>query len=101
MTIRMVNHPNGKTELKLEGRIDSNNAEQVKESLLKVAAENNDILLNLQKLDYISSAGLRALLILQKQINRQGSRLTLCHVSDSVREVFELTGFVNLLNIER
>lgn len=100
MTIRVVNHPNGKTEMKLEGRIDSGNAQQVQEALLKAAQETNNLVLNFKDLDYISSAGLRALLVLQKQMNFKGGRVTLSNVSEGVREVFELTGFVNLLNIE-
>lgn len=99
MTIRVVSHPNGRLELRLEGRIDSSNATQVQETLLKAAEQSNDILLNFKNLDYISSAGLRALLVLQKQMNRKRGSVALCNVSQGVREVFELTGFINLLNI--
>jgi anti-sigma B factor antagonist len=55
--------------------------------------------MDFEKLDYISSAGLRVLLATQKVMNRQGS-MTIRHVSDVIHEIFEVTGFVDILSIE-
>jgi anti-anti-sigma factor len=51
------------------------------------------------RVDFISSAGLRGLLISQKKMMSSGGKMTIIHVNDEVREVFELTGFVSVLNI--
>lgn len=58
-----------------------------------------ELTLDLEKLDYISSAGLRVLLAAQKQMNRQGG-MKLVHVGEIIMEVFEITGFTDILTIE-
>ena len=57
------------------------------------------MILDFQALDYLSSAGLRVILAAQKVMNRQG-RMVVRHVNESIMEVFELTGFVDILTIE-
>ena len=59
----------------------------------------SELVFDFSKLDYVSSAGLRVLLSAQKVMNRQGS-MTVCHVKPEIMEIFEVTGFVDLLNIE-
>lgn len=100
MVIHAVKISDTKVELRPEGRIDSSNAGDVEKALLNTAEAYPEIVLKLTALDYISSAGLRALLALQKALVKKGGRLTLRGVSEGIREVFELTGFSNLLNIE-
>ena len=58
-----------------------------------------ELSLDLAELEYISSAGLRVLLTAQKVMNRQGS-MVIHNVNDTVRDVFEVTGFVDILTIE-
>ena len=58
-----------------------------------------ELILDFEKLDYISSAGLRVLLSAQKVMNKQGE-MRLIHVSDVVNEIFEVTGFCDILTIE-
>ena len=58
-----------------------------------------ELVLDFAKLEYISSAGLRVLLAAQKTMSKQGS-MKLIHVSDLVKEIFEVTGFVDILTIE-
>lgn len=99
MTIKLVKRPPDGAELRLEGRLDSVAAPSAQEALLKVAGEYAKITLNFANLAYISSAGLRVLLLLQKQVNRTGGSLKLTNVSPAVMEVFELTGFSGILEI--
>ena len=83
----------------LEGRLDTTTAPQLegdmKEALTGVAA----LTMDLAKLDYISSAGLRVLLSLQKQMNRQGA-MKIVHANETIMEIFDVTGFSDILTIE-
>ena len=99
MTIKLVKRPPNGVLLKLEGRLDTISAPSAREAFLKVADEYADITLDFTALAYLSSAGLRALLTLQKQVNRTGATLTLTNVNSSVMEIFEMTGFNGMLNI--
>ena len=83
----------------LEGRLDTATAPQMeaelKDSLHGIAA----LVLDMEKLEYISSAGLRVLLSTQKVMNRQGE-MKLIHVNVVSAEIFEVTGFADILTIE-
>jgi anti-anti-sigma factor len=100
MTIKLIKRSSEQVELQLEGRLDTNSAPSAQETFLKIAGEYADIELNFSSLDYISSAGLRSLLMLQKQVNKTGGSLAITNVSPSVLEVFEITGFSSILNIK-
>lgn len=83
----------------LEGRLDTTTAPQL-ESELKAALDQADTLvLDFEKLEYISSAGLRVLLSAQKVMTKKGG-MTIRHVNDVIMEIFEVTGFIDILNIE-
>ncbi len=99
MTIKLVKMPPDGAELRLEGRLDTTSAPAAQDAFLTVAEEYAKISLNFSSLDYVSSAGLRALLMLQKQVNRTGGSLCLTNVSSAIMEVFEMTGFSGILNI--
>ena len=99
MTIKMVKRPPDGAELRLEGRLDTTSSPAAQEVLMKVAGEYAKITLDFAGLSYVSSAGLRVILALQKQINRTGGSLTLINVSPAVMEVFEMIGFSGILNI--
>ena len=99
MTIKMVKRPPDGAELRLEGRLDTKSSPAAQEVLMKVAGEYAKITLDFADLTYVSSAGLRVILTLQKQINRTGGSLTLINVSPAVMEVFEMIGFSGILNI--
>lgn len=99
MTIKMVKRPPDGAELRLEGRLDTTSSPAAQEVLMKVAGEYAKITLDFADLSYVSSAGLRVILALQKQINRTGGSLTLINVSPAVMEVFEMIGFSGILNI--
>ena len=55
--------------------------------------------LDCEKLDYISSAGLRVLLTFLQELEEQGKTMELCHVNDIIRDVFDVTGFLDILTI--
>lgn len=84
--------------LSLAGRLDTTTAPQLEVELETVYPEVTDLTLDFQNLEYISSAGLRVLLKAQKTMNQKGS-MKLIHVSDSILEVFDITGFVDFLTI--
>ena len=93
------NAENEKLTLALEGRLDTVTAPEL-ESALKDSLEGvKDLVLDFEGLEYISSAGLRVLLAAQKTMNKQGE-MRLIHVGDTIMEIFEVTGFSDILTIE-
>lgn len=84
--------------LALEGRLDTTTAPQL-EGELKASLNGVTALeLDFAKLEYLSSAGLRVLLSAQKVMNKQGT-MVIRHVNDTIREVFEVTGFLDILTL--
>lgn len=87
-----------KLNLKLNGRLDTTTAPQL-ESVLKEKIEGiTDLQMDFADLEYISSAGLRVLLAASKIMQKQGT-MVIMHVSEEVMEVFNITGFVDILTI--
>lgn len=85
--------------LTLSGRLDTTTAPQF-EAELKTSLDNiSSLIMDFEALEYISSAGLRVLLSAQKVMNKQGKML-IRHVNETIREVFEVTGFNDILTIE-
>jgi len=80
----------------LEGRLDTTTAPKLEEELRDGITR---LVFDVEKLEYISSAGLRVLLAMQKLMNRQGAML-LRNVNEAVMKVFEVTGFSDILRIE-
>ncbi len=83
----------------LEGRLDTTTAPQLESELKSFLDSITELVFDFEKLEYISSAGLRVLLSAQKVMAKQGS-MKLIHVSDEVNEIFEVTGFSDILTIE-
>lgn len=83
----------------LEGRLDTTTAPQLEEELKNDLPDVTSLVMDFEKLEYISSAGLRVLLSAQKIMNKQGE-MKLIHVNDVINEIFEVTGFSDILNIE-
>ena len=85
--------------LALEGRLDTTTAPQLEAELGN--SMNGITMLNMdfEKLEYLSSAGLRVLLAAQKTMNKQG-KMVIRHVNETIMEVFEVTGFIDILTIE-
>lgn len=97
LTINRVGSEN--VTISLEGRLDTTTAPQLEKELESVLGTAKELVLDFSKLEYISSAGLRVLLKAQKVMNKQGT-MKLVHVSEDVKEIFEITGFLDILTIE-
>ena len=87
-----------KLEIALEGRLDTNTSGDL-ESKIEELEGIEELILDFEKLYYISSAGLRVLLSMQKLMNKQGS-MKIINATDTVKDVFDVTGFSDILNIE-
>ena len=85
--------------LAIQGRIDTTTAPQLEAELRSDIDGVTELYLDFTGVEYISSAGLRVLLSAQKLMSRQG-KMVLSHVNESVMEVFEVTGFSDILTIE-
>lgn len=83
----------------LEGRLDTTTAPELEAELKQSIGDSAEINLDFAKLEYLSSAGLRVLLAAQKIMNKQG-KMVIRNVNDVISEVFEVTGFSDILTIE-
>ena len=83
----------------VSGRLDTQTAPELENELDAILAELKDLTFDMTNLEYVSSAGLRVILKAQKVMNTQGS-MKLTGVNDSIMEVFDITGFLDILTIE-
>ena len=83
----------------LEGRLDTSTAPNLEEELNDSLQGISELVFDLSKLEYISSAGLRVLLSAQKTMNKQGN-MVVKNVSNSIMEIFDVTGFSDILTID-
>ena len=83
----------------LEGRLDTTTAPELEKDLNESIGAANELTLDFAKLDYISSAGLRVLLSAHKAMSKKGG-MKVVNVNDIVREVFDVTGFADILIIK-
>ena len=90
---------NTEADFALEGRLDTVTAPELEKELKASLDGVTELRIDFEKLDYISSAGLRVLLSAQKQMTKQGT-MTLHHVNQTIMEIFEVTGFSDILTIE-
>ncbi|MBR6916739.1 MAG: STAS domain-containing protein [Clostridia bacterium] len=90
---------NGKAIIALEGRLDTVTAPDLESAVKKTLPGLTELTFDFKDLEYISSAGLRVLLSVQKVMMAQGS-MKVCNVNETVMEVFEVTGFADILTIE-
>lgn len=98
MTIEK-NLEGSKLTLILEGRLDTVTTPALEAELKQSLNDVTELVFDFSKLEYISSAGLRVLLASQKTMNKQGS-MVIRHVNETIMEVFEVTGFSDILSIE-
>ena len=83
----------------IEGRLDSFTSTKLQEKLLHAMTEANTIRLDFQNVEYITSAGLRVLLLGEKTARSQGKSICMINVPDKVMNIFKMTGFADMLNI--
>ena len=90
---------NNKKEIKLSGRIDSNNAAQTEQEILAQLSEGapETVVLDAEDLQYISSAGLRVMLTVQKEADR---KISIINLSPEVLEIFRMAGFQYLMEVK-
>ena len=99
MNIHRIQNGN-KTEFTLSGRLDTTTAPQLQEALISEFNTATSVTLDFAGLAYVSSAGLRVLLMGEKTAKAKGAKQTLINVSAEIMEVFEMTGFSNVLHFE-
>ena len=98
MTVTM-NRNDTQLTVNIRGRLDALTAPELEEKLEDALDGVEELILDLDGLEYISSAGLRVILSVIKQMDEQGE-MKLRNVCDDVMDVFEVTGFIDFLNIE-
>lgn len=86
-------------EIAVSGRLDTTTAPQLEAELKRSVGGVTELTFDFSGLEYLSSAGLRVLLAAQKVMNKQG-KMTIRHVNDTIMEVFEITGFSEILTVE-
>ncbi len=87
-------------QLNVEGKIDTLTSPEFQDAVLKSFQKSNNIIINFDKVPYISSAGLRALILGQRTASSKGGSFTLINVSPTVYSVFSETGFDKILTIK-
>lgn len=90
----------GKTVVNLDGRIDSSAAVEFESRMIQIINSGcNTMLVDFTNLVFISSAGLRVLLLAAKKVRPYGGKILLCALSDDVQEVFDISGFSSIFSI--
>ena len=85
--------------MEIIGRLDAATAPQLEKELNNSLTGIKSLILDFSQLEYIASAGLRVLLVAQKRMNKQGT-MSIKNVTEEVKEVLDMTGFINFLHIE-
>lgn len=89
-----------KMVMALEDRLDTTTAPKLENEFKVCLYEVKELVLDLEKLEYLSSAGLRVLLTAQKQMEKQGGEMVVKNANETIMEVFEVTGFVDIITIK-
>ena len=90
----------GALVISVTGRIDGLNAQEFHDNLDKeIAGSDISVVLDLENLSYISSAGLRSILLIAKTLRDKNMKLVLCSLSDPIREIFEIAGFDRIIDV--
>lgn len=98
--MNIIKDKNGeKLSITLEGRLDTTTAPQLEAELKREISGVESLTFDFEKLEYLSSAGLRVILSAQKVMNRQGE-MKIKNVNETIMEIFEVTGFSDILTIE-
>ena len=99
MNISIREHGDAKV-VEFMGRLDTNTSSDAQATINALLDEGvHKLLIDFEKLDYVSSAGLRVLLVTAKRMNGSGGKLRLCNLNDTIQEVFDISGFSGILNL--
>ncbi len=90
-----------KAILCVEGRIDTSTAPELEKEITQLSEQVNEITIDCADLVYVSSAGLRVFLSTHKAQDKKGGKLVLKNVSEDIMEIFSITGFSSILNIDQ
>lgn len=90
---------NGTLFIELEGRLDTVTSQELSNALPLEKRANLDLDLNFEKLEYVSSAGLRLLILFKKEAQATNNKMVIRNINDVVREIFSVTGFDKILKI--
>ena len=94
-----IENCNEKVIMKIEGRLDTITSPELQNKINLLSSDVKELVFDMAGLEYVSSAGLRVILKVQKIMNTKGS-MKLTNVNDSIMEVFDITGFLDILTIE-
>lgn len=89
----------GVTRVELEGSIDGKTAPQIREELFRALQQTQKLVIDMSQVDYLSSAGLRLLLLLYREITARKGKLVLLRVSPEIRTVMSHTGFLSFFTL--
>lgn len=96
----IINQEKSQTLVTLKGRLDTTNANQFQVDIEPLMQPDKlDIKIDCTDMEYTSSQGLRMFLMLQKSVNQRGGKMVLTNMRSQVKEVFDITGFSNIINI--
>lgn len=87
--------------LTIEGSIDSKTAGDLQNQIMDSVADAKNIIMNLSAVEFLSSAGLRILLMVYRQLKARNGKIILVGVSEDIRDVMEMTGFINFFEIHQ
>ena len=86
--------------VKLDGRLDTNTAPEFQSEVEPMLNDVSRLVLDFEKLDYLSSAGLRVLLTFEQEMEEQEKTMEVTNVNDIIHDVFDVTGFSDILTVE-
>lgn len=86
--------------MSLEGRLNTSTAPELEAEIKESTTDVTSLIMDFKELEYISSAGLRVILSAQKIMNAKGGSMVVRNVRDTVKEIFEVTGFSSIITIE-
>ena len=89
----------GKLQLNMEGKIDALTSDEFQNLVLKSFTKSSSVIINLENVPYMSSAGLRALILGEKTAKSKGGQLIVINAQPQVQDVFRTTGFDSILDI--
>ena len=98
MTVEKITNGDSLT-LRVEGRVDTTNAKEFEENITNSLDGVKELIMDFESLEYISSAGLRVILMVIKTMKKQGS-MSVINANEMVKEIFEVTGFSDLMEVK-